>query len=56
MTIQKAKEMTQKLFLHAEGLMGEGPIHENYDPLTGKGLSTLVGQRCTIYCIKHLIK
>ena len=39
--------------------MGEGPIHENYDPLTGKGLSTktLVGQRQrTIYCIKHLIK
>ncbi len=37
---KEAKEMTQKLFLHAEGLMGEGPIHENYDPLTGKGLST----------------
>ena len=35
-----AKEMTEKLFNHAEGLMGEGPIHENYDPLTGKGLST----------------
>ena len=24
---KEAKEMTQKLFLHAEGLMGEGPIH-----------------------------
>jgi putative isomerase len=36
----EAKLMTEKLFLHAEGLMGEGPIFENYDPLTGRGLST----------------
>ncbi|MEG1487027.1 alpha-glucosidase [Lactococcus sp.] len=37
---KEAKAMTEKLFLHAEGLMGEGSIYENYDPLTGKGLST----------------
>lgn len=37
---EEATSMTEKLFYHAEGLMGNGPIHENYNPLTGKGLST----------------
>ncbi|MBC1935726.1 alpha-glucosidase [Listeria grandensis] len=32
--------LSKNLFNHAEGLMGNGPIHENYDPLTGDGLST----------------
>lgn len=36
----EAKFMTKNLFNHANGLMGNGPIHENYDPLTGDGLST----------------
>lgn len=36
----EAKEMTLKLFNHADGLMGNGPIHENYNPENGKGLST----------------
>lgn len=36
----EANEMTKKLFNNAEGLMGNGPIHENYNPLNGKGLST----------------
>lgn len=36
----EAEEMTQKLFIDTEGLMGNGAIHENYDPLTGAGLST----------------
>ena len=37
---KEAKELTQKLFIHADSLMGNGPIYENYDPLTGEGLST----------------
>ncbi|WP_430536466.1 alpha-glucosidase [Listeria rocourtiae] len=32
--------LAENLFNHANGLMGNGPIHENYDPLTGDGLST----------------
>lgn len=36
----EANEMTKKLFNNAEGLMGNSPIHENYNPLNGKGLST----------------
>ncbi|MHC5279460.1 alpha-glucosidase [Listeria kieliensis] len=36
----EAKFMAEKLFNQTEGLMGNGPIHENYDPLTGEGLST----------------
>ncbi|NBJ69511.1 MULTISPECIES: alpha-glucosidase [Clostridia] len=35
-----AKTLTKKLFNHAEGLLGDGPIRENYNPETGKGLST----------------
>lgn len=37
---QEAIVMTKKLFNNAEGLMGNGPIHENYNPLNGKGIST----------------
>lgn len=36
----EAMEATKKLFNHAEGLMGNGPIHENYNPLNGTGIST----------------
>lgn len=36
----EARDLTKKLFNNAEGLMGDGPIHENYNPLTGKGIST----------------
>ncbi|MCO0599266.1 alpha-glucosidase [Peribacillus butanolivorans] len=36
----EATEETKKLFNHAEGLMGNAPIHENYNPLNGKGIST----------------
>ncbi|QQP70135.1 alpha-glucosidase [Carnobacterium sp. CS13] len=36
----EATEVTEKLFNNAEGLMGDGPIHENYNPLNGKGIST----------------
>lgn len=38
--IEEAKEMTYKLFENAEGLLGDGPIRENYNPLTGEGLHT----------------
>ncbi|AIF42982.1 trehalase family glycosidase [Virgibacillus sp. SK37] len=37
---KEAMEQTKKLFNHAEGLMGNAPIHENYNPLNGKGIST----------------
>lgn len=37
---EEAKEMVQKMFLNAEGLMGDGPIRENYNPVTGEGLHT----------------
>ena len=30
----------KKMFNNAEGLMGDGPIRENYNPLTGVGLHT----------------
>lgn len=36
----EAKEVTIKLFDHAKGLLGDGPIHENYNPETGEGLHT----------------
>ncbi|CQR45810.1 Glucosidase YgjK precursor [Paraliobacillus sp. PM-2] len=36
----EATYATKKLFNHAEGLMGNAPIHENYNPLNGKGIST----------------
>ncbi len=36
---KEAAEMALKLFENAEGLMGDGPIRENYNPLTGQGLN-----------------
>lgn len=36
----EAKEVTIKLFDHSKGLLGDGPIHENYNPETGEGLHT----------------
>ena len=35
-----AERMAKKLFDNAEGLMGDGPIRENYNPETGAGLHT----------------
>lgn len=37
---REAKAMTEKSFKNAEGLMGDGPIRENYNPETGEGLHT----------------
>lgn len=36
----EAVEMVEKMFHNAEGLMGDGAIRENYNPLTGEGLHT----------------
>lgn len=38
--LDEAREMTYKLFENTEGLMGDGPIRENYNPETGEGLHT----------------
>ena len=35
----EAKELVEKMFQNAEGLLGDGPIRENYNPLTGRGPS-----------------
>lgn len=37
---KEAKTMAEKLFNKAEGLTGDGPIRENYNPETGDGLSS----------------
>ncbi|WP_074017364.1 alpha-glucosidase [Anaeromassilibacillus senegalensis] len=37
---QEAKDAAYRLFDHAEGLLGDGPIRENYNPETGVGLHT----------------
>ena len=36
----EAREMAYKLFEGAEGLLSDGPIHENYNPITGERLHT----------------
>jgi len=36
-----ANEMENKLWQHADGLLGNKPIYENYHPLTGKGLNAV---------------
>ena len=36
----EAKTLAYKLFDGAEGLLTDGPIHENYNPVTGEGLHT----------------
>ncbi|KAF0333414.1 cell wall surface anchor family protein [Pediococcus acidilactici] len=36
----EALKQTEKLFDHAEGLTGSGPIRENYNPLNGDGLNS----------------
>lgn len=38
--VEEARTMAYKLFDNAEGLLGDGPIRENYNPLTGAGLHT----------------
>lgn len=38
--LAEAREMTYKLFDNTEGLLGDGPIRENYNPVTGEGLHT----------------
>lgn len=37
---EEATELAYKLFDGAEGLLGDAPIHENYNPVTGEGLHT----------------
>ncbi|MFC7078049.1 MGH1-like glycoside hydrolase domain-containing protein [Haloarcula halophila] len=37
---QVATELTKKLFHHGEGILGDRPIHENYNPLTGERLNS----------------
>lgn len=36
----EAKTLAYRLFDHTEGLLGDGPIRENYNPETGEGLHT----------------
>lgn len=38
--LNEARDMAYKLFDNAEGLLGDGPIRENYNPETGAGLHT----------------
>ena len=37
---EEATELAYKLFDGAEGVLTDGPIHENYNPVTGEGLHT----------------
>lgn len=37
--VKQADELSVKVFNNLEGFSGNGAIHENYDPLTGKALS-----------------
>ncbi|AUG75153.1 putative isomerase [Kitasatospora sp. MMS16-BH015] len=37
---REAAELTDRLLANAAGLAGEGPIMENYDPLTGQALNS----------------
>lgn len=37
---KEAQEMAYSLFDYSEGLLSNGPIRENYNPLTGEGLHT----------------
>lgn len=37
---READLMRRRLLDHAEGLLGDAPIFENYDPLTGAGVQT----------------
>ena len=34
-----ADEMVNRLFQNAEGMLGDGPVHENYHPITGEALN-----------------
>lgn len=36
---KEADELKHRLFIHAEGLMNDKPIRENYHPLNGQGLN-----------------
>lgn len=36
----EAKTLTNQLLSNAQGLMGDGPFRENYNPLTGAGLNS----------------
>lgn len=38
---KEAAELLQQTLNHAEGLALQGPIHENYHPLSGKGLNAM---------------
>ena len=37
---KEARELAYKIFDHAQGLLDDEPIRENYHPLNGKGLHT----------------
>jgi putative isomerase len=37
--VGEADLLTRKFMAHAQGLMTDGPIHENYNPLTGEVLN-----------------
>lgn len=37
--VEEADLLTRKFMAHAQGLMTDGPIHENYNPLTGEVLN-----------------
>ncbi|MHA4807524.1 MGH1-like glycoside hydrolase domain-containing protein [Flavitalea flava] len=36
-----AETLKDRLFMNAKGLLGDGPIRENYHPLTGRGLNAV---------------
>ena len=38
---KEARQLTTKLFEHAEGLLTDKPLRENYHPITGEGLNAL---------------
>ncbi len=38
--VEEADFLTRKFMEHAQGLMTDGPIHENYNPLTGEALNS----------------
>ncbi|MDO5600998.1 MAG: trehalase family glycosidase, partial [Lachnospiraceae bacterium] len=52
---EEAKELVTKMFVNAEGLLSDGPIRENYNPLTGAGLHTknLSWSAAAFYLLYH---
>ena len=49
---KQADQLLRKFIDHAQGLTTDGPIHENYNPLTGEALNALsLVQICKIFPI-----